>query len=1149
MGRFARTAAMLAGLLPAAAACPQDAEELELDHRMSMAFETPHVRWARPYALGRLRVLLFCNGRGTVPREGVELKQRFDLDVDAVFWARIVDTTRQGWHGGELGIRRIRRLLAEPYHCYVFFEIGPDKLPSEMQYKLLKAVTEGAGLVLVGPHDRRILKPPNRLAKLGPFAARAGVKEAYRAGKGRGIVLPKRPNVPYDVGWQSDYESWQERFGRAILWAAGREPEVRLPKVAVEPSAVDRASLPAELVTVAWQGAAAGPLTIGLTLRRRDGVAIDLPAETTKAKEGKLRRKLPRLRAGAYHLDVIACSARGVENWARVPFAVRSPGRVAAVKLRQDWGEVGDRLRGSVELAGGAKPGRRVVVRLRDRRERILARAALPAEAPASFDFAVEPWMPMLLRVEAALVEAAGSDVAAAHAWFHVVKRHRDRFNFLIWDCPRGATAPYAEESLARLGTTLQLSGGAPPRMLAAYDIAWVPYTTRILEGFDAKGVMKPSCWNDDAKVLPRIAALAEKYRPARRHGVFVYSLGDENHVRGSCLGAHCLAAYRRYLERVYGRIDALNASWGSRYKGFGEVRLLKADDNQAHEAKRRKNYPRWYDRQAFRSWNYVQYCKKFAAAYRKIDPNALTGFEGAGRFGRGDDIDLFVRELGFWSPYPGTADEVLRSIAPRGLPRANWMGYRKDADSLIGKYWRMVTRGYPSVWWWRWDCIGRFHGFLAPHLGPWPATRELVEDTRIVRDGLGDLLMRCEMLDGGVAMLFSHPSSYANRVESGITYGSYEANHQAWHRAIRELGLNFRYVTDRQLRRGEFDAKRWRVLILSQAEAVGPKEAEVIRAFARGGGHVIADVRPGLYDGRCKPLGNGCLDDLFGIRRTGRGPARKARATSRLEGIPLDLDAALCDAGVALAGGKAYGRCGDVPLMIVNRGEGVGKGAALLLNFAMTSYPKLDSPDAPEAAANLLAELLGIAGVKRPVRVLTHGRRTRKLEVIRWRNGKLQLVALFRHKGEGDDEDVRLALSGGPCVRDLRHKRSFGSQQLYPTKVYGSRPTFLALGDRPPRAVKATLAKPTVAPGEPATLRLHVPKAAGLHAVRLRATTPDGKPAEWLHQVVLVGGEPRPIPLPIAFNDPAGEWTIRAIDLFTDEPVAVTLTVRAEGR
>jgi len=1133
----------LAALLAVLTACPsawaQDAEELELDHTLSMEFETPHVKWAKPYAGGTLRVLLFCNGRGTVPREAVELMQRFDMKIDAVFWRRIVDTTKEGWHGGDLGLQRMLRLAEKPYDCYVFLGIRPDQLTAEMQYKVLQPVVEGGkGIVCVGVSDKRILKPDRKLVKLPLFIARAEPKAAYQVGKGRGVLLPGLPTIDYDVGWQFDYEAWQECFGRAIVWAAGREPKRASCSPRIQWVGHMRGDPPLTTVSVDWQNRTRSGLTIEWRVRREDGVVIPLKSATTREVEGRLSQKLPRLRVGRYCLDVIVREGEAVVAWEPVPFEAEPWARGGSVKLdcASGWGEVGGRIRGKVSLTSWLNEGERVEVRLLDRRGRLLLRQTL-AEVGA-FELPIAPWLPMLVRVEAARCDDRG-DLTVAHAWFRVVKRNRGQFNFLIWDVPTGPTAPYAEESLARLGTTLQLKGGAPPRYVAAHDIAWVPYTTRILESHDKQGLMRPSCWNDAAKVLPRVQELGEKYRGARQHGVFVYSLGDENHVRGSCLSPHCLNAYRAYLKEVYGSIEKLNASWGSTYKDFDEVQLLQADDNQANEAKRQKNYPRWYDRQAFRSWNYVQYCKRFAAAYRAIDPQSRTGFEGAGRFGAGDDIDLFVRELEFWSPYPGTADEVLRSIAPRDFPRANWMGYVKDATPLIAKYWRMVTRGCDSVWWWRWDCIGRFHGFLAPHLGPWPATRELVEDTQIVRDGLGTLLLRSEMLDSGIAMVFSHPSLYANKIEGSTSYGSIEQNHLAWHRAIRDLGLQFRYVTDRQLRLGEFQPERYKVLILSQCEAIGEKEAKAIEGFVRGGGFVIADVRPGIYDGHCKPLGKGCLDDLFGIRRTGRGAPAKGRAESRLEGIELVFDNALCDPGVDPAGTKAYGKCGEHPLMVVHD---VGKGSALLLNCSMTSYPSLQKPDAPDEGAKLLAELFRIAGIKPTVATRTKGRRTRNLETVRWRNGGIEIVALFRHTGE--DEDVQVELAEPRHVRDLRFRRSFANVKAFPAKILGSRPTWLVLSPKPLARVKAELSKPTAKRGEQPALRLQVPGAQGLHAVRLRATTPDGKPAEWLHQVAIVGAEPVELPLPIAHNDPKGKWTLRAIDLFTDTGPTVTLTV-----
>ena len=1132
-------ACSLAALLAASAAFGQDAAELELDHTLSLEFETPHVKWAKPYARGTLRVLLFCNGRGTVPREGVELMQRFDLKIDAVFWRRIVDTTKEGWHGGDLGLQRMLRLAEKPYDCTVFLGVRPDQLTSEVQVKVLQPVVEGGkGIVCVGVNDKRIFKPDRKLGKLPPFIARAEPKAAYEVGKGRGVLLPGLPRIDYDVGWQFDYEAWQERFGRAIVWASGRAPERASCGLRLEWQDNARGDPPLTTATVYWQNLARSRISVEWQVRREDGVVIPLKSTTTREAEGRLSEKLPRLRVGRYRLDATVRQGKAVVAWQTVPFEAQPWARCGSVKLdcASGWGEVGGRIRGKVSLTRRLNEGERVEVRLLDQRGRLLLRQTL-AEVEA-FELPIAPWLPMLVRVEAARCDDRG-DLAVAHAWFQVVKRHRGQFNFLIWDVPSGPTAPYAEESLARLGTTLQLKGGAPPRHVAACDVAWVPYTTRILERQDKNGLMQPQCWNDAAKVQAYVTGLAEKYRGARQHGVFVYSLGDENHVRGSCLSPQCLKAYRTYLKEVYGTVAKLNASWGSTCKSFDDVALLQADDNQASEAKRQKNYPRWYDRQAFRSWNYVQYCKAFARAYRAIDPQSRTGFEGAGRFDRGDDLDLFVRELEFWSPYPGTADEVLRSIAPRDFPRSNWMGYRKDATSLIAKYWRMVTRGCDSVWWWRWDGIGRFHGFLAPHLGPWPATKELVEDTQIVRDGLGTLLLRSEMLDSGIAMLFSHPSLYANKIEGSTSYGSVEQNHKAWHRAIRDLGLQFRYVTDRQLRLGEFDARRTKVLILSQSEAIGAKEAAVIRRFVENGGSLAADVRPGIYDGRCKPRQAGILDDLLGIRRSGRREAVKAAATIDMQDRFLTVKDARGDPDVTTTNGQAGGRAGALPVMITNES---GAGQTLLLNFAMSSYPRLDLADTPEAAAELFLGLAADAGVFPPIRTTTGGRRTRDLETVRWRNGDIELVALFRHTG--DDEDVQVELAQPRHVRDLRFRRSFDGVRAFPTKVLGSRPTWLALSPKPLASVKATLPKPKVPRGTQPVLRLQVPGAQGLHAVRIRATTPEGKPAEWLHRVVIVGAEPVEVPLPIALNDPKGQWTLRAIDLFTDTGPTASLTV-----
>jgi len=90
----------------------------------------------------------------------------------------------------------------------------------------------------------------------------------------------------------------------------------------------------------------------------------------------------------------------------------------------------------------------------------------------------------MLVTVEAKLSDAQG-DIASRYTYFQVTKRQQDHFNFLMWDLPRGALATYAEEALAHTGVSAQLTNGNPPPWVAANEISWVPYATRILAKSD----------------------------------------------------------------------------------------------------------------------------------------------------------------------------------------------------------------------------------------------------------------------------------------------------------------------------------------------------------------------------------------------------------------------------------------------------------------------------------------------------------------------------------------------------------------------------------------------------------------------------------------------------------------------------------------
>jgi len=458
-----------------------------------------------------------------------------------------------------------------------------------------------------------------------------------------------------------------------------------------------------------------------------------------------------------------------------------------------------------------------------------------------------------------------------------------------------------------------------------------------------------------------------------------------------------------------------------------------------------------------------------------------------------------------------------------------------------------------------------RFRGLVPPHMAPWPAIKEMQHDTQIVRDGLGSLLLKCHREDDGIAILYSYPSTFVNKIEAGPSYyGKYEARtgsgweqHQSWYLALRAQGLQFSYVTDRMLRRGEFRAGDYKVLILPQAEAIGPQEAEVIRAFVESGGTVIADVRPGIYDGHCKPWADGILDDLFGVERTGNKEAlvTAAEISGVLGGraVNLSFAEAKVDPAVRVTTAQPGGSAEDVPLCIVNQ---VGQGRAVLLNFTMDSFPRagLGPQEQADAAADFLSALLALGGVEPEVSITDlAGNPVRDTEVIRWRGDGVDFLALFGgqlsdrsklSRGGVTDEMVQVHLPDVQHVYDLREHVYRGRTASFTAHKMPKRATFIALSTRQLSGPQMQSSQPRISRGEQVTVQLWYPGSPAYHAARLRVYQPEDEHAEWFDQVVMVGPEGARVTLPIAYNDPTGVWTIRAIDLYTDERAVTRIRV-----
>src|SRR5262249_3997953 len=82
--------------------------------------------------------------------------------------------------------------------------------------------------------------------------------------------------------------------------------------------------------------------------------------------------------------------------------------------------------------------------------------------------------------------------------------------------------------------------------------------------------------------------------------------------------------------------------------------------------------------------------------------------------------------------------------------------------------------------------------------------------------------------------------------------------------RTLEHMGLQHRFISSEQVRRGELRSWDYQTLLLPHAIALAASEAIEIRDFVARGGVVIADGEPGTFDEHGRGLAKPTLSDLF---------------------------------------------------------------------------------------------------------------------------------------------------------------------------------------------------------------------------------------------------------------------------------------------
>ncbi|MBU0610263.1 MAG: hypothetical protein KKI08_20430, partial [Armatimonadetes bacterium] len=275
----------------------------------------------------------------------------------------------------------------------------------------------------------------------------------------------------------------------------------------------------------------------------------------------------------------------------------------------------------------------------------------------------------------------------------------------------------------------------------------------------------------------------------------------------------------------------------------------------------------------------------------------------------------------------------------------------------------------------------------------------------------------------------------------------------------------------------------------------------------------------------------------------------------------PLELTGLDVDSDVTVADGQAMGRSGEAPLIVIKQ---TGKGRAVLLNYAFgAAYRVRTQPTAlPQWAA--LRGVLALAKVAPQVTVTTDqggvppqaagtppGDPLRQLETVRFEDGPVYYLAFLKYRIGATEPLTTATVTTGEArhTYDMRTGQYLGNVAAWDAEFTPARAKLYARLPYEVKDVKAAvrLAAPTAGAqteGPVANCSIELTASAGTpgkHWIELQVLGPDGQPRPcYARNVPLANGKAISA-IPLALNDPPGQWKLVARDSISHKTATAT--------
>ena len=1034
----------------------------------------------------------------------------------------------------------------------------------------------------------------------GRVVAMAYVEEGFTPQS----INPTESRIYWDY-WEYQYSL----LTRSLLWAAGRDANVQIKSLSADSAGINLSlTAPAQqTIQIEVSGKNEFGQTLGSSRVSKSitpGLnSIQIPASSWNSNIG--------WSGGRQIFNLIIRDSRdgATLNWGSATFVTPKPAMMTSTKPAVDVYKRGETL-SAVLRAAGSLSGLQMRMNVSDDLGRVLGTISAPARGERTFTFSLKDFLGKFAFVSGELVDDRGAIVDQVRAKPVMVVQDVRRLKEYSALVSFGGTKHYLEAAQMQMvraaaadtgftwGGDVDNSLNIPRGTFGVYWYDRGPTTPEAMEraiedykktgDFDSLGYLtKKELYKrtGDKQFLRRTPSFNDlnflkglsdivraSARNKARYNMDYYFVGDEGSLTsyGDAVdfdwSPQALEEFREWLKQEYGTLEALNKEWRTSFKDWGTVVPFTTE-----EAKKSRNFAPWADHRTFMEITFARAYKSARDAAIEGDSDAhiaVSGTQATNAY-NGADWSRLDRVIDDFLSYDGGNQwDMHRSFAKPNAMIGFWTGYGSHGLAVQNAIWTAAIHNvlHPNIFW--------MYSFLNPDMTPSASARDMGRAFSSLRsEGVGKLLMESTRQQDGIALYYSMPSIHAASILGYHQRSSddddevldkarlsFPANRDGWVRTIKDLGLQFDFISSEYVAKNQISNDKYKVLILPLAFALSSQEVQHIEDFVSRGGVVIADAAPGLMDQHCGWQTNNSLEKLFGITG-GLAEKRDLKLTSgdvhlTAEGTSWGLSSTaitgfrVAEPDIKLAGGKSLFQIGNADAVIMNR---LGKGWTIYLNTTFDQYPKQRSAKFGGSPYRELTDaILSKAGVRPTIAVTSpDGRRITQAQVARYTFADSEILAVVKENvavagmvgqdgvtiyndanlGQVAKQELTIRLPRKFYVADVRTGKQLGYTDLIHASTLIGDALVLALTLRE-NAIK--IEGPTSA-----KLGQHVAfvvssNTSGRGLVRCHVYSPGGTQLATYSTNLLLQNGTSSFVLPFALNDEPGRYVIRATDVLT---------------